>query len=461
MINDEDIIGVDDGIATKTIKVNSLLQEQGGETDGCTESDIDEILNNIPRESYVPISERPGAYFVPSEDYLQVRRENFPDEENVVTVPVVNNNNGSVPLVTDTVVDGIIVTPPTETKRNRLFDTLLVIITMSVIALIVFFTVGPDTTRRDESIDNLENPSSPPSTALFQSLPHESYVKELVISISGKELLDDPNSLQHISLKRTAFQLDFLINEGILQLNDTQEIIDRYLLTVIMLSASHQYATERKHQPSSRFIIDHCKLLTCNEKREVTVLYFRNNKLTNMGGGTIAKEIGYLSGLTHFIYKNSALEGPIPTEIGMLENLHTLDIGSNSLTGPIPTEIFSMQSLQWIFLNNNKLSGTIPPAIGNMTSLFHADFSQNMLTGSVPCELNILDNLHGFHLQENNLSESMENLCNHEFSQDNVNKTELIGSSELFENVYRYSGNAGYSIDCSVPLVNCSCCDRR
>ena len=135
--------------------------------------------------------------------------------------------------------------------------------------------------------------------------------------------------------------------------------------------------------------------------------------LSGLGGdgdgvsGSIADEIGDLTGLSVLDLSYNSLTGSIPTQIGSLTGLTILDLTDNQLSGSIPTQIGSLTSLTELDLSVNDLSGSIPSQIGSLTSVAVLNLSYNGLTGAIPGGLGSMAALEELYLNHNSLSGSI------------------------------------------------------
>ncbi|GAU25979.1 hypothetical protein TSUD_166620 [Trifolium subterraneum] len=98
--------------------------------------------------------------------------------------------------------------------------------------------------------------------------------------------------------------------------------------------------------------------------------------------GTIPKDIGLLSKLTHLDLSINSLEGNIPPLLGSLRQLKYLDISDNFLQGSIPHELGFLKNLTTLHLSLNSLEGEIPPSLGNLKQLDYLDISDNNIQGN-------------------------------------------------------------------------------
>ncbi len=122
--------------------------------------------------------------------------------------------------------------------------------------------------------------------------------------------------------------------------------------------------------------------------------------------GSFPKEIGQLTGLTHFNIDDNYFDNISHEEIGRLTNLETLSMRNNVLKGSLPSTIGnSLTNLKGLFLNNNEFTGSIPDSYGNLSNLESGlDLSSNKLTGTVPESLGHLSMLKNLLLRDNGLS---------------------------------------------------------
>ena len=135
--------------------------------------------------------------------------------------------------------------------------------------------------------------------------------------------------------------------------------------------------------------------------------------LSGLGGdgdglsGSIADEIGSLTGLSVLDLSYNSLTGAIPTQIGSLTGLTILDLTDNQLSGSIPTQLGSLTSLTELDLSVNDLSGSIPSQLGSLTSVAVLNLSYNGLTGAIPGGLGSMAALEELWLNDNSLSGSI------------------------------------------------------
>jgi len=343
------------------------------------------------------------------------------------------------------VIDGVIVP-----IRSHFSSTILRVFATVQIATIIFICLW----------FNRSKVAVHPFTLSTQTeLNYRAYLREVVRNVSDTNLLDDPLSTQSLALDLFAINMQRLIDSSIIDVNDTEKIIERYAGIVISASFSAHGLNHYGHvRPSSAPpFAELCTLphMVCSEDGTVIGVVIQNQKTTHFGGGTIPKEISVLRSLTHVVIYRSAIHGSIPKELAKLEHLKTIDIRENLITGEIPTEIGNLQSLEVLFLSKNSISNPIPSELGKATSLVQLDLSHNELVGTVPSQLTSLHHLNAISLEDNNkLTGDIDFLCRDEIK--NVSTSE----EEDFEGTYDLM-NIGVHVDCAfnVPSLNCRCCD--
>ncbi|ESQ49454.1 hypothetical protein EUTSA_v10020522mg [Eutrema salsugineum] len=80
------------------------------------------------------------------------------------------------------------------------------------------------------------------------------------------------------------------------------------------------------------------------------------------------------------------LSGSLATEVGKLTGLSSIWLGNNSLSGSIP-DLSSLKLLESVHLEDNRFSGTIPPFFGGVPHLRELYLQNNNLTGQIPSNL--------------------------------------------------------------------------
>ncbi|XP_039685633.1 probable leucine-rich repeat receptor-like protein kinase At1g35710 isoform X2 [Medicago truncatula] len=117
--------------------------------------------------------------------------------------------------------------------------------------------------------------------------------------------------------------------------------------------------------------------------------------------GTISKEIGHLSKLTHLDLSANFLEGQLPPELWLLKNLTFLDLFNNRFKGEIPSSLGNLSKLTHLNMSYNNLEGQLPHSLGNLSKLTHLDLSANILKGQLPPSLANLSKLTHLDLSAN------------------------------------------------------------
>jgi hypothetical protein len=159
--------------------------------------------------------------------------------------------------------------------------------------------------------------------------------------------------------------------------------------------------------------------------------------------GTIATEVGLLSGLAIWGMEQGTLRSTIPTEIGNLTNLIFLDLDFNQLTGTLTTQLLSLSSLTQLDLNNNQFSGSIN-GIGVFPQMEFLQLHDNLFTGTVPNAVGNYSGLRAFTIHETSIQGTMpESVCN-------LRVGSTVGGGVL----------ASLIADCSLPNpdIVCTCC---
>jgi len=71
---------------------------------------------------------------------------------------------------------------------------------------------------------------------------------------------------------------------------------------------------------------------------EMTSLHVDTNSFT----GTVPTEVGMLTKVARFDWKNCQFNGTLPTELGLLTSLTNIELGGNEISGTIPTSLRGM-----------------------------------------------------------------------------------------------------------------------
>ncbi|CAJ2668961.1 unnamed protein product [Trifolium pratense] len=105
--------------------------------------------------------------------------------------------------------------------------------------------------------------------------------------------------------------------------------------------------------------------------------------------------------LETLVIKNVRLQGTIPKEIGLLSKLTHLDLSSNSLVGEIPPSLGNLTQLKHLDVKNNLFIGSFPISLNNFTQIVYFDISYNFLTGSLPISLRNFSRLETLNISHN------------------------------------------------------------
>jgi len=337
---------------------------------------------------------------------------------------------------------------PSSAPKSKYITAIVSVLVISVITAIVSVLVF---SRPSESVEN----NLPPASELsFRSQA----IKNLLVPISGEDALNDKNSPQYLAFEIVA-ELD---PEGVLiPLNNTERIIQRYsVLTVILSILTVDFA---KTLEVDKILEHECIHGNCNEFGQIDYFQLANTAVVfpwvkRIKLGTIPKEVGQLTNMTHIIINDNSLHRTIPTELGMLKNLQFLDLRNNKLSGVIPTELGRLPNLLWTYMDRNSLNGSIPSEIGNMDKLLFMNVSYNDLTGSIPSEVGKLENLNGFDISSNGVIGDVDFLCKNNFTGEVFKHKQQNGGG--FEK--NYADKFGLVIDCpdeTDSMLQCSCCD--
>jgi Leucine-rich repeat (LRR) protein len=104
--------------------------------------------------------------------------------------------------------------------------------------------------------------------------------------------------------------------------------------------------------------------------------------------GSLATQVGLLTGLTSLNVSNNALDKSIPSELSSLAALTSLNMSTNSFTGAIPSSLGNLNALVTFNLASNSLTSSLPTELGNLgnKSLETFNVSDNVLSGTIPSE---------------------------------------------------------------------------
>lgn len=280
-----------------------------------------------------------------------------------------------------------------------------------------------------------------------------SQLRDILIPIFGDEKLQDDTTAQYYCFN---FLTQRIFEQKVYRefLKEDDLIIERYVTCVIPFSVMSIRQFDFRRAPE-----EICDVFDCNDEGEISTVAIRNNWNNVFGGGTIAEEVGVLTGLENLVLSRNALNGTIPTEIGKLEKLRTLDLSSNLLTGTIPTEIGQLTNLELLLLDGNLLHGEIPSELSKLENLLFVDLSENSFSGEIPTEMSLMKNLKGLSLYENNLSGNVSFFCKKNFTNELfVREMNLKGLMLAYS--YNYAANLSLTVDCKdhIPILDCHCC---
>ena len=239
------------------------------------------------------------------------------------------------------------------------------------------------------------SPSQSPSTTYEKNLP--TVMKELALTLSNSETLNDPSSPQSKAV-------EWLVEDELEHQKgwDVIELTQRYVLAVLYHSTRgyewSNYAPESWFQASS--VCEWSSHVICNENGAISSLSLGRDNLR----GNIPIELDALTAMTSMYLYDNALTGPIPSELGQLTAMTSLALGDTALTGPIPSELGQLTALDRLFLDRNSLTGPIPSELGQLRAMSRLDLNGNTLTGIIPSELGQLRAMKFFWLHENSLT---------------------------------------------------------
>ena len=233
---------------------------------------------------------------------------------------------------------------------------------LAFVALVVAIVVG---------VCVVQLTPSPQSTArtMLTRLIHN-----VTRSISGDEVHRDPRSPQSIA-RKWLIQEDLLREEWLRDSNITEQLIQRYVLSVLFIGADAKDLMQVD--------ADECDWegVECDEDQLVRYVLLDGFELK----GTLPIELQHLSVLQELSLSKNSFQGTIPDWQDM-SNLYYLDLSSNDLSGEIPGSIWQHPLLRFLYLHENELSG-------NLTNFQNATFSpflqdvwldDNQLTGIIP-----------------------------------------------------------------------------
>jgi len=350
----------------------------------------------------------------------------------------------------EVIIDGVLINVSNTSKKIMLEITALLFTSTVVIMLVVFFKTNHEVNDEHLGASSLSpSISLQPSVSLSPStfINYDDIVEKIAIQVSGEEILKDHSSIQFHTWKTMAKMLPFSVEKEIVQVNDTQRLIQRYALSVLEFSGYKDlHISPHLLQIMIENPFDECSLptLVCNENSQVTS-YVSMNERTTAGGGIIASEIGALSQLRHFTLSNRDIEGTLPSEFGDLKHLRILDLSGNFITGSIPIQIWQLKRLEFMNMSTNFLNGTLSSNIGDLESLELLDLSNNALSGSIPLEIASMSMLKGLRLQNNSFSGNANFFCAMKL---NLSQGFFFDITDEVDDI-SYNFESGFRFDCA------------
>ncbi|WP_143288141.1 COR domain-containing protein, partial [Calothrix rhizosoleniae] len=168
----------------------------------------------------------------------------------------------------------------------------------------------------------------------------------------------------------------------------------------------------------------------------LTYLYFRDNKLTN-----VPDAISQLQQLTILDLSFNKLTN-VPDVISKLQKLTSLDLSRNQLTN-VPDAIIQLQNLTTLYLSGNKLT-SFPNTISQLQKLTSLDLSFNELT-NVPDAIIQLQKLTSLDLQDNPIETPPPEVVNKGIQaiRKYFRQTQTEGTDYLYEAKLLIVGEAG------------------
>lgn len=114
------------------------------------------------------------------------------------------------------------------------------------------------------------------------------------------------------------------------------------------------------------------------DQRSVDTLILPQNNLA----GSITRDIGLLTHLSHIDVSGNEIRGLLPSTISLLSKLSHLDVATNHLEEQLPSSIQKLTNLYTLKLNNNTFEGVVPTAyFVGLPSIKEIDMSGNGLSG--------------------------------------------------------------------------------
>ena len=301
----------------------------------------------------------------------------------------------------ETIIDGVVVKSNELNEIGKVGLVSYVFFFTLLIMVIVAFTVKHE--------DNVSDSPEPLNGVL--NFDYEAYAREIAISVSGQEKVDDQHSTHHWAYRTIAEELPRLLNNTEPTKYTDKFITQRYVVGVVFMEGLYNkeyYKALLQEHRYGRI----CEHYLCNENDEVLLIERRNLMYTTKRGNILATEIGHLISLNYLILRRSGFSGTIPTEVGNLRDLQLLDISGNFFTGSIPTEIGLLDKLELFIFSSNSLDGNIPTELNNLPNLVVFDVSNNNFTGVIPPLKSSRKSLIKLDFRNNNFSEGIGSFCN-------------------------------------------------
>ena len=173
------------------------------------------------------------------------------------------------------VLDGVVVQPHPPHKRKYLTETIGII---SVITLVVVFVLVVKKLSNTSSEHPLQDiitfsPTMSPSLSSQPTTYAEAALREIIISISGEEKLNDPTTPLHYCFIKLIENIPHL--EEMLIMDQKNRLIQRYVILLVTLSFSSDFKSTYELQLDRR-LPNECSVFDCNEKEEITAFVFQN-----------------------------------------------------------------------------------------------------------------------------------------------------------------------------------------
>lgn len=116
---------------------------------------------------------------------------------------------------------------------------------------------------------------------------------------------------------------------------------------------------------------------------------FEINQLT----GTLPSELGQMTKIEKFYFRDNLLSGSIPSELGLLAEVSLLAIDTNPLTSSIPMELCTNghSKLAEFTAGHSAITGTLPAdCFLDWPSLARLEVEETEISGTIPTEVGLL-----------------------------------------------------------------------